>query len=364
MTMKCKEGSGYMIDITDENIKVQIDVYDKRLQLKERRIKEQHVVVTLRRLRSCDEVRIKSSRGLEVFVSDCVEVVDHTTINDEANGGAAAGSCSISLWIANYNTALHIKGPSSAVQNVMSFFQCKDEHIDTIINSAGIKKLSKVLSPAVKSKHKREYDLTSKERSGFTPELKMRSRNLPKNDTKYRYDDDDGQNGQNKENIINQHHQRQGRDSQKSLLDESNTGRSDGRPSLTSMQNKVIQACLSGKNVFCTGGAGTGKTTLLLALIDALIEMHGKSSVFVTATTGLAACAIGGTTVHQFAGIKTSIEEHDDDLSLLKQQLDRVVKQACSNHNVLKRYRDAKVLLVDEVSMLSPTLLEVGHQSS
>jgi hypothetical protein len=35
------------------------------------------------------------------------------------------------------------------------------------------------------------------------------------------------------------------------------------------------------------------------------------------------------------------------------------VKQACSNHNVLKRYRDAKVLLVDEVSMLSPTLLEV-----
>jgi ATP-dependent DNA helicase PIF1 len=193
----------------------------------------------------------------------------------------------------------------------------------------------------------------------------MRSNSLPKNNSKYRYDDDDGQNGQNKENIINQHHQRQDRDSQKSLLDESNSGRSDGRPSLTSMQNKVIQACLSGKNVFCTGGAGTGKTTLLLALIDALIEMHGKSSVFITATTGLAACAIGGKTVHQFAGIKTSIEEHDDNLSLLKpQQLDRVVKQACSTHNVLKRYRDAKVLLVDEVSMLSPTLLEVGNQST
>jgi len=346
-----------MIDIADENIKVQIDVYDKRLQLKERRIKDQQVVVTLRRLRSCDEVRIKSSRGLEVFVSDCVEVVDHI-INDKANGS----SSSLSLWMANYNSALHIKGPSLAVQKMMSFFQHKDEQIESIINSTGVNKLSKILSPVsvLKSKscmHKREYDLTSKERSGLTPELKMRSNILGMNryDSKYRYDAADGN---NKENIDNQHHQRQGRDIPKSLLDGSNSGRCDGRPSLTSIQDKVIQACRSGKNVFCTGGAGTGKTTLLLALIEALVQMHGKSSVFVTATTGLAACAIGGTTVHQFAGIKASIEEHDD-LSLLKKQLDRVVKQACSDHNVLKRYRDAKVLLVDEVSMLSPTLLEV-----
>lgn len=343
--MKCKERSEYMIDIADENIKVQIDVYDKRLQLKERRIKEQQVVVSLRRLRSCDEVRIKSSRGLEVFVSDCVEVVDHITIKDEANGNRS----SLSLWMANYNSALHIKGPSLAVQKMISFFQHKDEQIE-----------SKILAPVpvLKSKgcmHKREYDLTSKERSGLTPELKMRSNTLAMNDSKYRYDDADGH---NKENVDNQHHQRQGRDSQKYLLVGGDSGRGDGRPSLTSIQDKVIQACRSGKNVFCTGGAGTGKTTLLLALIDALVQMHGKSSVFVTATTGLAACAIGGTTVHQFAGIKASIEEYDD-LLLLKQQLDRVVKQACSNHNVLKRYRDAKVLLVDEVSMLSPTLLEV-----
>ena len=344
-----------MIDIADENIKVQIDVYYKRLQLKERRIKEQQVVVTLRRLRSCDEVRIKSSRGLEVFVSDCVEVVDH---NDNANGNIS----SLSLWMANYNSALHIKGPSLAVQKMMSFFQHKDEQIESIINSTGVNKLSKILSPipVLKSKscmHKREYDLTSKERSGLTPELKMRSNILGINDSKYRYDDTDGH---NKENIDNQHHQRQGRDIPKSLLDGSNSSRYDGRPCLTSIQDKVIQACRSGKNVFCTGGAGTGKTTLLLALIEALVQMHGKSSVFVTATTGLAACAIGGTTVHQFAGIKASIEEHDD-LSLLKKQLDRVVKQACSDHNVLKRYRDAKVLLVDEVSMLSPTLLEVSR---
>lgn len=31
--------------------------------------------------------------------------------------------------------------------------------------------------------------------------------------------------------------------------------------------------------------------------------MYEKHTVFVTATTGLAACSIGGTTVQQFAGI-------------------------------------------------------------
>lgn len=38
--------------------------------------------------------------------------------------------------------------------------------------------------------------------------------------------------------------------------------------------------------------------------------------------------------------------------------------QSCSKAGVLKRLRDARVLLVDEISMLSPTLLEVLYASS
>jgi hypothetical protein len=38
-----------------------------------------------------------------------------------------------------------------------------------------------------------------------------------------------------------------------------------------------------------------------------------------------------------------------------------VPSQSCSKGYVLKRFREAKVLLVDEVSMLSPTLLEVSR---
>ena len=60
---------------------------------------------------------------------------------------------------------------------------------------------------------------------------------------------------------------------------------------------------MSGENIFYTGGAGTGKSTLLLLIIEKLNIKHGKHTVYVTATTGLAACAIGGTTVQQFAGM-------------------------------------------------------------
>lgn len=73
---------------------------------------------------------------------------------------------------------------------------------------------------------------------------------------------------------------------------------------LTEMQLQVIERCKEGSNVFLTGGAGTGKSHLLKCILDEMVKLHGKQSVFVTATTGMAAVNIGGTTVHQFAGIR------------------------------------------------------------
>lgn len=73
---------------------------------------------------------------------------------------------------------------------------------------------------------------------------------------------------------------------------------------LSPIQQEILQLCLDGRNVFFTGGAGTGKSTLLQLLVKSLRERYGSQSVYVTATTGLAACAIGGVTIHQFGGIK------------------------------------------------------------
>jgi hypothetical protein len=79
---------------------------------------------------------------------------------------------------------------------------------------------------------------------------------------------------------------------------------SNGSFPLSAIQSRILQSCLDGANIFFTGGAGTGKSTLLKALVKALTQKFGNQSVYVTATTGLAACSIGGVTVHQFGGIK------------------------------------------------------------
>jgi hypothetical protein len=64
----------------------------------------------------------------------------------------------------------------------------------------------------------------------------------------------------------------------------------------------VLDAVLAGKNVFFTGNAGTGKSFLLRKILDAL----PKEGTVCTASTGIAACAVGGLTLHSFAGIKVS----------------------------------------------------------
>ena len=59
-------------------------------------------------------------------------------------------------------------------------------------------------------------------------------------------------------------------------------------------QMVVINAIRAGKSVFFTGSARTGKSYLL----KRLITMLPPQSTLVTASTGAAACHIGGTTLH------------------------------------------------------------------
>ena len=55
--------------------------------------------------------------------------------------------------------------------------------------------------------------------------------------------------------------------------------------------------------MFFTGDAGTGKSYVLRLIVSALKKKFGSQKVFVTASTGIAACNISGTTLHSFAGI-------------------------------------------------------------
>ena len=66
-------------------------------------------------------------------------------------------------------------------------------------------------------------------------------------------------------------------------------------------QGLALEILLAGESAMLTGPAGTGKTFVLNQFIK-LAKYEGKH-VSVTATTGLAATHLGGTTIHAWAGI-------------------------------------------------------------
>ncbi|CAK9259539.1 unnamed protein product [Sphagnum jensenii] len=68
-------------------------------------------------------------------------------------------------------------------------------------------------------------------------------------------------------------------------------------------QMEVLHAIARGKSVFVTGSAGTGKSFMLADALQCLREKFGNDAVFITASTGLAACSLGGTSLNTFAGV-------------------------------------------------------------
>lgn len=78
-----------------------------------------------------------------------------------------------------------------------------------------------------------------------------------------------------------------------------NTSSKEYTPDLSEEQQRVLNMVLNEKkNIFFTGSAGTGKSVLLRAIIDALGTRYG-SQLAVTASTGIAACNINGCTLHR-----------------------------------------------------------------
>jgi ATP-dependent DNA helicase PIF1 len=75
--------------------------------------------------------------------------------------------------------------------------------------------------------------------------------------------------------------------------------------SLSEEQRHVLDLVVNkNHSVFFTGPAGTGKSVLMRAIIADLKKKYAKDPerVAVTASTGLAACNIGGITLHSFSG--------------------------------------------------------------
>jgi ATP-dependent DNA helicase PIF1 len=111
-------------------------------------------------------------------------------------------------------------------------------------------------------------------------------------------------------------------------------------------QGQALEILKTGANVFLTGEPGSGKTHTLTAYIEWL-KRHGIEPA-ITASTGIAATHVGGMTIHSWSGI--GILEY-----LRPEDLDRIA----SKEHVVRRIQKTKVLIIDEISMLSAGALSM-----
>ena len=127
---------------------------------------------------------------------------------------------------------------------------------------------------------------------------------------------------------------------------------------LTEAQLKIYDKAVNKRQtLFYTGEAGTGKTTLLKKIINGLKTMikDSKKSVYVTASTGVAALNINGNTLHSYVGAGIISNENSLTTSVT------IYKKIEKKKYIIERIKNTKVLIIDEFSMVTKnyfTLIE------
>ena len=127
---------------------------------------------------------------------------------------------------------------------------------------------------------------------------------------------------------------------------------------LSSEQQEILRLVTEGKNIFFTGSAGTlplvrstwrhhsslsmsgtGKSVLLKEILKSLRKKYARSpdAIAVTASTGIAACNIGGVTLHSFAGI-----------GLGEGTAENLANRIKKNRKSSGRWMRTQVLIIDE----------------
>jgi ATP-dependent DNA helicase PIF1 len=121
--------------------------------------------------------------------------------------------------------------------------------------------------------------------------------------------------------------------------------------SLNAEQLAALNAVKGGQNIFLTGAGGTGKSHTIRAIVS-----WARDAGLVCATTAMTGCAalllntsgiIGAKTLHSWAGV-----------GLAREAPHELAAAVARNKAAMRRWRDTQLLIVDEVSMMTPEFLD------
>jgi ATP-dependent DNA helicase PIF1 len=140
---------------------------------------------------------------------------------------------------------------------------------------------------------------------------------------------------------------------------------------LSAEQLEVIEKMEDGENLFITGNAGTGKSTLLKYFLK-----HTKQKVVVLAPTGVAAMNVGGSTIHSFfkfgfgfQGLATVRKLRDakglrslntiviDEISMVRADIfDMIDKTLRASTGVREPFGGVQIILMGDIFQLPPVV--------
>lgn len=109
-------------------------------------------------------------------------------------------------------------------------------------------------------------------------------------------------------------------------------------------QRLALEIMLAGESVFLTGPAGAGKTYVLNQFVR--LARHEGKHVSVTATTGLAATHLGGSTIHAWSGIGIADVLADGFAERMAKGRREIIEKT-------------DILVIDEISMLHDFRLDM-----